>query len=220
MKFDWIIAQTWLHTIFLNYKVDPKFFEGRLPEGIELDTYNGSAYLTVVPFRMEGIRFPFTPPLPFSSLWELNLRTYVKAGGKSGIYFLTLDTDHLLSEWIAQTFFYLPYRFKSMRAHIQNQDYIFDAGDSFFMKAKVTSVPLVTESYHYWLMERYSVFTHNGSDIWRGDVIHEPWPLKYVKIETLREGLCNEFFPTAPVELESVFYCEKMPVSFRPFQRL
>lgn len=220
MNSDWIIAQTWRHVVFLNYKVDPKWFEGRLPRGVELDTYQGHAYLSVVPFRMEGIRFRFGPVLPFSSLWELNLRTYVKVGNRRGIYFFTLDTDHLLGEWVARTFFNLPYRFKSMRADIKYQDYIFDGGESFYMKAKITSVPLVTEAYHDWMVERYSLFTNKGDQLWRGDVSHSPWPLKYAKLETLKEGLCEEFFPGVPVELESVFYADELPVSFRPFQKL
>jgi Uncharacterized conserved protein len=76
-KEKWIISQVWRHILFLNYRVDPNELKEGLPRGLELDTYDGAAYLSVVPFRMEGIRFPWSPTLPFSSLWELNLRTYV-----------------------------------------------------------------------------------------------------------------------------------------------
>ncbi len=216
----WVISQVWRHILFLNYRVDPSAIRGNLPSGLELDIYEGAAYLSVVPFRMEGIRFPWSPTLPFSSLWELNLRTYVKVGEHRGIYFFTLDTDHLLGEWVARNFFHLPYRFRSMRASLKGMDYHFDGGEACTLKAKTTQVPLVTGPYHDWLVERYSLFTQKGDQLWRGDVVHRPWPLRYAKLEHLKEGLCQEFFPEARAELESVFYAEELPVFFRPFQRL
>lgn len=216
----WTIAQYWHHVMFLNYKVDQKWLLERIPKGLELDLYNGQAYLSVIPFRMEGVRFRWTPVLPWSSMWEINLRTYVKVGNKPGIFFLTLDTDHLLGEWIAQNFFQLPYRFKSLRANVLDQNYIFDSGEAFYMESKTTTVPLVVGPYHEWLAERYFVYSNRGAEIWRGEVLHEPWTLKYAKLETLREGLCQEFFPHASVELDSVFYSPGLPVRFLPFEKL
>ena len=93
-----------------------------LPKGLEVDTFEGEAFLSIVPFTMENVRFRFLPPLPFSSLWELNLRTYVKHKNWKGVYFFTLDTDHPLAQWIARKFFNLPYRLRRMEGEIFEHD--------------------------------------------------------------------------------------------------
>lgn len=217
---NWIISQEWKDVLFLNYKCDQELLSQAIPDCLDLDTYSGQAYISVVPFRMEGIRFPFSPRLPFSHMWELNLRTYVTYKGKPGIYFFTLDTDHVLAQWIATTFFHLPYRCAPLRGHVDKLHYNFEAKNSLSLKAKLTVVPLAIEDYHHWLVERYCLYTDDGGSLWRGDVIHEPWPLRYAQLEHLDEGLCEEFFPRQRFDLDSVFYAPKLPVYFKPFTRL
>lgn len=176
--------------------------------------------LSVVPFRMTGIRFPWTPILPFSHMWELNLRTYVEYEGRKGIYFFTLDTDHHLAKWIANTFFHLPYRYRGVNGHISKGEYHYQSPGSFKVKARVTHVPVVIEEKHEWLVERYSLFTAVGEKLWRGDVVHRPWDLQFAKIEKLEEGLVPEFFPDSKPIFDSVFYSSSLPVFFPAFQRL
>lgn len=216
----WAISQVWRDVLFLNYQADYDLLRKAIPSFLELDTFRGQAYVSVVPFRMEGIRFPFTPRLPFSQMWELNLRTYVTYKGIPGVYFFTLDTDHVLAQWIANTFFHLPYRCAPLRGHVDDKSYKFEAKDSLNLEASLTAVPLVIGPYHEWMVERYCLYTTYGERLWRGEVIHEPWPLRYAKLEQLREGLCHEFFPRGEFQLESTFYAKKLPVYFKPFQRL
>lgn len=224
MSEKWVISQIWKDILFINFKVHPDIVRAVLPAPLELDTFKGDAFLSVVPFRMEGVRFPFTTTLPFSSLWELNLRTYVSVNGRRGIYFFTLDTDHLLAQWIAKTFFYLPYRFRPMRARVENKEYDFVAKDSLDIKAKISEIPLLISEYNEWLVERYSLFTvkksPEGNQLWRGDVVHRPWSLNYCELKIKEEGLCREFFKTGDIELDSSFYALELPVYFKPFKRM
>lgn len=213
----WIIKQVWKDILFLNYPIPPKLISPTLPKGLELDTYNGNAYLSIVPFRMEGIQFRYGPQLPFSNLWELNLRTYVSYKGRKGIYFYTLDTDHLLGSWIAKTFFNLPYRFKSIRGYREVVNFNLE-GEDLHIEAKLSQVPILNTLYQDWLTERYSLFTSKDDSIIRGDVFHKPWPLKFCKIKKSKTGLLNEFFPNIKLELESAFFCDELPVSFENFK--
>lgn len=217
---DWVISQVWRDVLFLNYKVDPRIIQESLPEPLKVDTLNGDAYLSVVPFRMTGIRFPYTPVLPHSKLWELNLRTYVEYQGIKGIYFYTLDTDHHLAQWIANTFFHLPYRYRYLQGRIEKGEYYYESPGSFKVEARLTTVPVVIEEYHQWLVERYSLYTEKQGSLWRGDVIHRPWDLCYAKVSKLEEGLRSEFFPGIDPDLDSVFYSQSLPVYFRPFLKL
>ncbi|MCR9205726.1 MAG: DUF2071 domain-containing protein, partial [Halobacteriovoraceae bacterium] len=123
----WVISQHWRDVLFLNYKIEPQLIQETLPEPLLVDTFEGSAYLSIVPFRMSDIHFPWSPVLPFSDLWEINLRTYVRHGKYSGVYFYTLDTDHHLAQWIAQSFFHLPYRYRFLRGSIGNGKYEFES---------------------------------------------------------------------------------------------
>lgn len=220
----WVISQQWHDVLFLNYRAEADLLKEVLPSHLELDTFRAQAYVSVVPFRMSGIRFPFTPSLPFSSLWELNLRTYVRYDGTPGIYFFTLDTDHVLAQWIAKNFFHLPYRVANLRGHVDKTTYRFEAGKSLKLLAKLTDVPLVTSDYHEWMVERYCLYadkqTEKGVQLWRGDVVHKAWPLNFAKLEHLEEGLCHEFFPQGSFELESTFFARHLPVYFKPFKRV
>ncbi len=104
---NWIIRQKWEHVLFLSWFVDPAQIQPLIP--FELDTWNGKAVISIVPFKMSRIRLRGLPEIPFASeLFELNLRTYVKHGHQSGIHFVTLDTDSRLGQWVANTVFKLP----------------------------------------------------------------------------------------------------------------
>jgi len=81
----------WHELCFLHWRVDPERLRARLPPGLALDTFDGEAWIGVVPFRMSGVRPRLTPPLPgVSAFLELNVRTYVVAGGKPGVWFFSL----------------------------------------------------------------------------------------------------------------------------------
>ncbi len=88
----WKWRQSWLDLAFLHYPVANQELEKRLPAGVELDLYEGTAWLGLVPFMMSGVmRRPF-PDMPyFSAFPELNLRTYVVVDGKPGVWFFSLD---------------------------------------------------------------------------------------------------------------------------------
>ena len=81
---DWLIQQKWSDLIFISYEVDKDLLNEALPKQLDPDLYEGKAYVSIVPFVMSDIRFFFSPVLPFSKLFELNLRTYVRYKEKKG----------------------------------------------------------------------------------------------------------------------------------------
>src|SRR5271165_1084552 len=82
----WVMAQQWHDLLFAHWPVDAGKLRSHVPSGLEIDTYNGQAWLAVVPFRMEGVRLRFVPTVPGTSRFpELNVRTYVKHGDKPGV---------------------------------------------------------------------------------------------------------------------------------------
>ncbi|MHB9288906.1 YqjF family protein [Halobacteriales archaeon Cl-PHB] len=178
----------WRHVLFANWPVDPETVRPHLPAALDLDTVDGEAWLSVVPFTNVDVRPAVLPegwglPLP-----ELNLRTYVSHDGAPGVYFFSLDAQGVLGVLGARLFHYLPYyyartdletdgetvSFESHRWHPGARPVHLEAtyepvGDSFQADA---------DSLAAFLTERYRYFTEapDGS-IRYAEIDHEPWPL-------------------------------------------
>src|SRR5690606_4642989 len=107
---DWKWRQSWLDLAFLHYRVDATELREKLPRGVHLQEFDGSAWVGLVPFRMAGVRRRLLPDLPpLDSFPELNLRTYVEAGGKPGVWFFSLDADCWPIVWGGRRIYDLPY---------------------------------------------------------------------------------------------------------------
>ena len=138
----------WLDLLFAHWPIPAAMLRPLIPAGLEIDLWQGEAYLSVVPFRMTGVGPVFLPV--GSSFAELNVRTYVKHHGKhgdrAGVWFFSLDAASRVGVRLARRFFHLPY---------------YDAR---------TSVEPVAAGYHY-TSER----THRGAPPARLEVTYSPW---------------------------------------------
>jgi uncharacterized protein YqjF (DUF2071 family) len=72
------LTALWRDLAMLNYAVDPALLQKFVPEGTELDRWNGNAFVSLVGFcflntKVFGISFPF-----HSNFEEVNLRLYVR----------------------------------------------------------------------------------------------------------------------------------------------
>lgn len=106
----WIMRQTWNDVLFAHWPVDVSILRAMVPPVLELDTYNGQAWISMLPFMLTNLRARFLPAIPGARAFpELNLRTYVTYKGKPGIYFFSLDADHRLAVPALASFFHLPY---------------------------------------------------------------------------------------------------------------
>src|SRR6185436_12288097 len=92
---SWVMAQSWHQLLFAHWPVDAGALRGLIPRPLEIDAFEGQAWLGVVPFTMTGIRLRWLPPVPgLSAFHELNVRTYVTLGDRPGIWFLSLDASN------------------------------------------------------------------------------------------------------------------------------
>jgi len=106
----WTNAQTWERLAFLHWPVDGDAVRRLVPAGLELDLYDGAAWLGITPFEVTGFRLRGGPPLPgVSSFPELNVRTYVTRDDKPGVWFFSLDADSRLAVEAARRLYKLPY---------------------------------------------------------------------------------------------------------------
>ncbi len=112
------MRQRWSGLLFLHWRVPVDVIADRLPAGLHVDTFDGSAWLGVVPFFMDRVRPVFLPPVPgVSWFMELNVRTYVHDdAGNPAVWFFSLDCNQPLAVEVARRWFHLPYEHAEMRA--------------------------------------------------------------------------------------------------------
>ena len=104
------MRMSWHDLLFAHAPVPVAALRAVVPAGLELDTFDGTAWLGVVPFRMTRVGPRVLPPLPgLHAFPELNVRTYVKGGGHAGVWFFSLDAANRAAVWTARRFFHLPY---------------------------------------------------------------------------------------------------------------
>lgn len=107
-----VMVQRWADVVFLHWRYEPDVVQRLLPPGVTVDVYDGSAWIALVPFRMEGLGLPGLTPLPFVGTFpEINVRTYVYSGRRRGVWFFSLDIDRLLATAVARSAYHLPYCF-------------------------------------------------------------------------------------------------------------
>lgn len=116
-----VMVQSWRNLLFLHWPFEPDVIQASLPDGLEVDTFGGRAYVGVVPFSMEKVRPVGLPPVPgLSWFGELNLRTYVIGpDGSPGVWFYSLDADQRIAVWLARQVFALPYHHATIRGERQ-----------------------------------------------------------------------------------------------------
>jgi uncharacterized protein YqjF (DUF2071 family) len=182
------MTQTWHDLLFAHWPLAPRVLEGRLPAGLELDIFDDRAWLGVVPFRMTNVAPRGLPAVPGTSAFpELNVRTYVRANGKPGVYFFSLDASNLLAVAGARALFHLPYYWASMcvsrvrdAVHYESRRRTRGAPADFRAAYHPTG-PLfeaVPGGLEYFLTERYRLYcaTRRGA-VAHVDIHHRPWSL-------------------------------------------
>ena len=191
----WFMGQIWLDLLFAHWRLPEDALRRVVPEQLPLDTYEGSAWLGVTPFGVRGLRLRGTVPVPVvSSFPEINVRTYVRVGGKPGIYFLSLDAASWAAVYAARRSYRLPYfhsriatdradgsvRYSARRTSGDGPPAEFEAR----YRPEGELRPLESGTLERWLTERYCLYTLNErQQIQRGEIHHPPWPLRRASAE-------------------------------------
>lgn len=184
------MTQSWHDLLFAHWPVAVDALRERLPPGLELDLFERQAWLAVVPFHMTNVAPRGVPALPWVSAFpELNVRTYVRAGSKAGVYFFSLDAGNPLAVTVARTLFNLPYYSALMDVAPEGEWIKYSsrrmAGEcaNADFKARYRPVAPVHAaepgSLEYFLTERYCLYTVDETfHLRRLEIHHLPWRLQ------------------------------------------
>jgi hypothetical protein len=207
-QMPWVMAMRWHELLFIHWPVPLAALRRAVPAELTLETFDGTAWIGVVPFRMSGVRPRFVPPLPWLSAFpELNVRTYVTVDGKPGIYFFSLDAANKLAVIAARKAFHLRYyhalmavgqvdgwiRYTSRRIHR-------DAPAADFIgryRPAGTVFRARPGTLDHWLTERYCMYMlDRQAHVYRGEIHHAPWPLQPAGLQIETNSM------TAPLGIE------------------
>lgn len=190
----WKWRQAWRDLLFAHWPVPASALRRQIPEPLEIQEYDGTAWLGLVPFRMAGVMRRPLPDLPWVSAFpEINVRTYVTHEGKPGVWFFSLDASNPLAVWAARRMFHLPYKHATIRFQQQGQDFQVhsrrrEPGDqaTLDIRYRPTSDVYLTQpgTLEHFLTERYCLYTKAPrGQLYRVDVHHVPWPLQRAEAE-------------------------------------
>ena len=221
----WMMTMSWIDLLLAHWPVDPARIELHIPEELSVDTYEGQAWVTAVPFEMDntlprGLTW-WPRPMRFA---ELNLRTYVTAAGaKPGVWFFSLDAASVLAVRGARAAFYLPYFDADMAIERRGDQVRFDSrrthkgapGARFSATYRPVGEPEVAPagSLAHWLTARYCLYAADSAGTaYRADVAHRPWKLQATEAEIHDNTLGAPFELDMSDEPAAMHYARRLDV--------
>jgi uncharacterized protein YqjF (DUF2071 family) len=228
-----VMRQSWRDLMFLHWACEPDAIRRLIPPGLDLDLFEGRAFVGLVPFTMKGVRpsgFPSVPRL--SSFHETNVRTYVHHSGREpGVWFFSLDAAYPVAVRLARKLFHLPYHDARMflEREVRNDQRsepdgaIVYAGvrrslgplpASYLIRGSVSGPvePAVPGTLEHFLAERYYLYCRRSSRIYRGQVHHAPYPLRKARVLSLDENLLAAAGIDRPTGAPLAHYAEGVDV--------
>ncbi len=223
--------QQWRDLLFLHWRVSAASVQATLPPGLFVDTFEGDAWVGIVPFAMRRVRPRFLPPLPWLSWFlELNVRTYVRdADGVPGVWFHSLDCDQPIAVEIARRFFHLPYMHARMHARRTADTLAYrcqrrgaaGAAWEYAWRTNGPGQPAAEGTLEEFLVERYVLYSADSRQrLYRGHVSHTPYRIQVPAVDRYDTGpaaLAGFSLHGAPA---SVLAAEPVDVTIHSLRRL
>jgi uncharacterized protein len=184
-----LMDQDWIALSFLHWPYDPAAVQRLLPPRVTVDTFDGAAWVSLVPFLLR-VRIPRGPALPWLGVFpETNVRTYVVGpDGQRGIWFFSLEAPRVLAIWAARLGYHLPYQVAAldMRCDARTRRYaswrLHGPQRSASCRATITVGPRLDDTditpLEHFLTARWRLYTATrGGGLATARVEHQPWEL-------------------------------------------
>lgn len=226
-----VMVQRWTDVVFLHWAYEPEVVQRVLPAGVTVDTFDGQAWIGLVPFNMEGLGFPRLAPLPHVGAFpEVNVRTYVRIGDRRAVWFFSLDVDRTLPAVVARAGYHLNYcagrvshrrRGDLVTSHVERRWPRASAGPTTDITVRTGEAVDPSEPFAHFLTARWGLISRTR----RGRFVHAPiahpaWPLHTGEVIHLDDHLVTAAGLPAPVGPPHVMWSPGVPVDVGRPRRL
>lgn len=218
-----LFSMAWRNGLFVHWPFDPDEVRPHVPAPLELDTFDGRAWVSALPFVLARAGVRGSPSFARVTVPELNLRTYVRFDGTPGLYFLSVDVDHPLVPLVVGGATRLPcyhaemdvradgdrVTFRSVRDHAGQPPARFEAsyrpdGDGFHAERG---------SLDFWLAERRRMYDPTGEKVLYAEIAHEPWLLRPADATIEANTLFEESALPAPADEPRIRYSDSRSIT-------
>jgi uncharacterized protein YqjF (DUF2071 family) len=209
------MRQTWRRLTFLHWPYPPDLIRRFIPPTLELDTFDNSAWIGLVPFEIYD--FPGIPHFP-----ETNLRTYVTGpDGTRAVWFFSLEAARAAAVVGARIGYHLPYFWATMSVMAENGAVHYlsrrhwphhSAMSNIVIKPGEPYQPSELTPHDHFLTARYRLYTTSRGRLRHADIKHPPWPLAHASNLELRETLFESAGLPAPSGSPLVHYAAELTV--------
>jgi uncharacterized protein YqjF (DUF2071 family) len=227
------MAQRWNDLLFAHWPVPASSLAPLIPEGLQVDSFQGSAWLGIMPFWIDRVKVRGLPPIPGARGFpDLSLRTYVveERTGSLGVVCLSLDSSNLLAGAAGRALYRLPYHWAKMYLRQRTEREF-----AFYSRRRFSSRPVVFKalyrglgpsprlaaagvgSLEYFLMERHFLFSTNryGHPI-RANLHHSFWDLEEAEAEIEQNDLAKTIGIRLPDQPPVLHYSRRLAVYVWP----
>jgi uncharacterized protein YqjF (DUF2071 family) len=195
-----VMYQEWRLLTFAHWRYPPRVVQPLVPAGLTVETFDGAAWVGLVPFLMDRVRPPGVAALPWLSRFpETNVRTYVRDGrGRSGIWFLSLDAARLAAVLAARAGYWLPYFWSDMSVAEATGRWTYRclrrwpaAGSRCDAVVRVGALLAANErdELAHFLTARHRLFTVIAGRLATAEAEHPPWTLHHAQLDHLEQSL-------------------------------
>jgi uncharacterized protein YqjF (DUF2071 family) len=202
------MRQKWRDLLFLHWAFPPEAIRPLVPPQLELDLFEGNAYVGLVPFTMTGVRPVGFPPIwGLSSFHETNLRTYVRIGDRDpGVWFFNLEAANSFAVRLARTLFHLPYH--RARMSLEHERPVIQGSEEHsavvYAGVRLWPGPLPVSytiratpggpcrlaapgTREHFLVERYFLYALGNNRLFQGRVYHSSYPIQSAILHSFEE---------------------------------
>jgi len=221
--------QSWQDLTFIHWRVSAEEIQKLIPDSLTVDTFDGSAWIGLVPFAMRNVRPWWSPVVPgVSHFLETNVRTYVhKEGADPGVWFFSLEASQALAVHIARRFWKLNYYYSAMSLKKTSDQVLYQSQRRWpkpipansdvtigFHQSEEHRTFQISElgTFDHFLLERYYLYASDSlrnpsaGKLYRGQVHHDPYQFCRADLVHCREELVQQAGIQILSEAEHIAY--------------
>lgn len=184
-----VLRQRWSELAYFHWPYEPVAVQRLLPAGVRVDTFDGAAWVGLIPFEMRDVQFGRMPPMRrLGTFVEVNVRTYVTdALGRRAVWFFSLDVPRAAAVVMARSVFGLPYCWAHAEHTVDGDRHRYQtqrrwpadqlAGADIRFRVAARLADSETAGLDSFLYARWAMVAHRRQQLSYGRVDHPRWPL-------------------------------------------